>query len=169
MQGQRTVKAKFSTGKGSAQGSVRYAVHRENETGEAQFRMIFDKLENSVDKEEAFKRFEEDKSRYTYTIILNPGEKDARGIDMQQMTREVMSSLQDKGVKNWVAVEHKDHTEYAHVHVIAKTGAKLTPQDFEKMRKDQHASIEKQAEPLRDTWKDAGQFRQAQRDQEQGR
>lgn len=154
MQGEKAAKGKFSTKAGAAKGAIRYAVHRENEEGKQQFRNLFDKREE-VSKEEAYERMDADKQRYTYTLILNPGERDSRGVDMQQVTRDVMGKLEERGLcREWVAVEHRDHTDFAHVHVIAKSDAKLTPQDFQEMRREEFSSYERQAEAFRDAWQD---------------
>lgn len=156
MQSERVVKAHYSTKTGASKSSIRYAVHRENERGEVQSRELFGRDTDRMDKEQAYQQMDEGrgpKDRYTYTLVLNPGEAEAKGIDLKEMTRQVMEKLEEKGLcQNWVAVEHRDQGSYAHVHVIATSSAKLNQADLSQMRQEQHASLERQTELTRDTF-----------------
>jgi len=156
MQDQKVVKARYSTRGGAGQDSIKYAVHRQNEQGEAQYRTIFDREQDQLSKEQAYRRFDSErdqKERYTYTIIINPGEGRSEHLDLKQVARDTLSKLEEKGLcKNWVAVEHRDQGDHAHIHVIATSRAKLDQRDLEAMRKEQYASCERQLEPLRDLW-----------------
>ena len=138
------VKASFRTSaKGGASYSgntISYVTSRENAQGEEQERPAFSSDYDYISASEAVKEVAEMDGKYHYHIILNPGDEQT-DIDLKEWTKETMSDLQDRhlekvdaGKFKWVAVEHNDHSDHDHVHVILVTDTKLNKDDLNAMR-----------------------------------
>jgi hypothetical protein len=72
--------------------------------------------------------------RAVYRFVISP--EDARGLDLRQMARTVMSQLeQDTGhpLPPWIAAEHRN-TAHPHVHVILAARREEEPERFRELR-----------------------------------
>lgn len=154
------VKAGFKMSKhGGAKSSkrlARYAMHRADEKGERQTRQMYDR-DGTVTRQEAYERVDEavrQGYKYHYRLIVSMGE--GHGGDMQSVTRDTMGMLSDRlgGRLDWVAVDHDDHSQHHHSHVIATTDRKLDNADFAVMRAEVGQSWERHNEPWREQFED---------------
>jgi len=146
----------FRGGGGSAnklRGSVRYAATRPGEEG--QERTAFSRDDDALDRAEAFGTLEEAEGSYYYRVVLNSGEGQEVEADLKAWTRDTMGSLAERhGAVAWVGFEHRDHSEHAHVHVIAVTERKLDREDLERLREAATESWERQEAWAREAYRD---------------
>jgi len=57
---------------------------------------------------------------YFYRLTLAPGEGRHVQADLHDWTRHVMDRLEERvPAADWIAWEHRDHSNHDHVHVIA--------------------------------------------------
>lgn len=119
---------------------ISYITSRENTQGEAQERPAFSSEYDYISASEAIKEVAEMEGKYHYHVILNPGDEQT-DVDLAEWTKETMSNLQDRhdekvagGNFKWIAVEHSDHSDHDHVHVIIVTDTKLDKDDLSAMR-----------------------------------
>ena len=141
----RYTKASSGGGKGAKAG-VRYATHRVDSEGERQTRGLYDQ-DGEVTKREAYERIdhaEQAGGKYHYRLILNQGQGHGEA-DMQAMTRDTMRVLSDRheGRVEWVAVDHTDHSQHDHTHVVAVTEKTLSKADLAAMRAEMDRSHER--------------------------
>jgi len=154
------VKASFKMSKhGGAKSSkqlARYAMHRADEKGERQTREMYD-CDGKVTRQEAYERMDEAEKqghKFHYRLIVSVGE--GHGGDMQSVTRDTMKMLSDRlgGRLGWVAVDHDDHSQHHHSHVMATTYRKLDTADLAAMRAEVGQSWERHNEPWREQVED---------------
>lgn len=173
------VKANYTQGAGAGaalRGSVRYAATRPGEReGE---RDAFSRDADALDRAEATAVFEDAEGRYVYRLVLNSGEGREVEADLKAWTRDTMGALAERhGAVAWVAYEHRDHSEHAHVHVLAATERKLDKADLERLREAASESWERQERWAQEAYRDPHdrtapgreQPREPERDDDRGR
>lgn len=146
----------FRGGAGSAaklNGSVRYAATRSGDEG--QERTAFSRDEDTLGRAEATETLEEAEGSYYYRVVLNSGEGQEVEADLKEWTRDTMGALAERhGAVAWVAYEHRDHSEHAHVHVVAATDKKLDKEDLQNLREAATESWARQEAWARETYRD---------------
>ena len=154
------VKAKFlpirRSGGIYATNSLRYALERDSEVDNAQERIAFDGDRDSISALEALEEIEEPEGKYYYHLILNAG--DGRSdVDLQDWTKETMANLensldeQGKGDNlKWMAVEHNDHADHDHVHVVLILEHKLDRDDLNDLREFTTESFDSRKDLIRE-------------------
>jgi len=155
-------------GASSAKEGLRYGMHRADAGGDQQYREVYDR-NGTLSKQEAYDRIdqaEQGGGRYYYRLTLNQGQGHGQ-VDMQAWTRDVMGELEQRHGRpvEWLAVEHKDHSQHDHVHVIAVTSKTLSKADLAALRTEADQSWERHAEQVRD-WHGAEQVQGQNRGQE---
>jgi hypothetical protein len=130
----KVVKVSYARSASAAKGSARYYSHRPSASGEREWRDGFSRDEDWVDRRAVYERvdgWEADGCRYYYRVVLAPGEGREPGVPLHEWTREVMDRFQERGLsRDWVAWEHRDHSQHAHVHVLAAADRKWTREDL---------------------------------------
>lgn len=144
---------KASYAKRGSSGAVRYALHREAEVGEGE-RSGFTADREGLDTRQSvaeLKAHEEGKN-YTYHMILNPGDGQDTRTNLQQWTRDTMRELENKHGREipYVAVVHDDHSNHAHVHVVAQTERTLNRGELNQMRLEASRLYDRQRDLRRD-------------------
>ncbi len=154
------VKAKFlpirRSGGIYATNSLRYALERDSEVDNAQERIAFDGDRDSISALEALEEIEGAEGKYYYHLILNAG--DGRSdVDLQDWTKETMANLensldeQGKGDNlKWMAVEHNDHADHDHVHVVLILEHKLDRDDLNDLREFTTESFDSRKDLIRE-------------------
>jgi hypothetical protein len=72
---------------------------------------------------------------YYYRLLLSPGANQDTNVDLQTWTRDSLLALEkEHGEFSYVAIEHRDQTDYAHVHVVMVLDKKLSKEDLENLR-----------------------------------
>lgn len=134
-------------------GSVRYAATRPG--SDAQERPAFSRDENTLNRAEAIKVLGETESGYCYRMVLNSGEGQDAQVDLKAWTRDTVGALsEDHGAVTWIAYEHRDHSDHAHVHVVAVTERTLDKEDLQKLRDAASESWARQETWAREAYRD---------------
>lgn len=149
------VKASYSRSSGggakSSKQATRYAAHREGEDAKQGGREIYDKENDSISRQEAYRKVEQadqqSKDAYHYRLTLSHA-KTGEGVDHKATTRETMGRLEERhaqqgGKVSWHAVNHTDHSNHEHTHVIAVTEKRISASDLAEMRREMDRSYER--------------------------
>lgn len=142
------VKAKYLSEKRSggtyANNALRYALERDADQKqshqEGQERIAFDGSRDAISASDALAEIENSKGNYYYHIILNAGDGHSE-VDLQEWTRDTMTNLENtldvEGKADnfkWVAVEHDDHANHDHIHVVMVSDIKLDKDALNELR-----------------------------------
>ncbi len=104
-----------------------------------------------MDKDEVYDRIESTDGTYFYRLTLAPGEGRRVDADMHDWTRRVMDHLEERtGECDWVASEHRDHSNSDHVHVIAVLDRRLDRDDLHALREHADSTWQRERELCRD-------------------
>lgn len=147
------VKASYTRSAAEAKGSVRYMQHRQNDLGERETRLLFDRS-GEVNRQQAYERLdqagEQPGKTYYYRLVLNPGEghADLDEEGRQAWTAAVMGRIEEQGLKvrDWVAVSHTDQGEHDHVHVVAALSRTLQKDELAELRTSSREAYTQQKE-----------------------
>lgn len=148
------VKASYGRSSGggakSSKQATRYAANRKGEETHKGSREIYDK-EGVISNEQAYKNIEkvdqQTKDAYHYRLTLSHAST-GEGVDHNATTRETMQRLEDRharlgGAVTWHAVNHTDHSNHEHTHVIAVTEKRISASDLAEMRAEMDRSYER--------------------------
>ena len=135
------VKASYTRNASEAKASVRYMQHRQNDLGERETRLLFDR-QGEVSRQQAYERLDQAEEQpgktYYYRLVLNPGEghADLDEEGRQAWTAQVMQRIEEQGLKvrDWVAVSHTDQGEHDHIHVVAALSRTLQKDELAELR-----------------------------------
>jgi len=153
------------------EGLLRYAQHRdrtqpqgrlfdrEGDVGTKERRQLGRYILGSVKDLPEAKDPARDRRRACYRFVISP--QDARGIDLRQLTREVLGQLErDSGAElpPWIAAEHRN-TDHPHVHVVMAARRQLengryqslliTRQRLQRIKEATGLEMHRQREPER--------------------
>lgn len=104
-------------------GHIKYIENRKNELGEPEHRPIFDRDREQVQRQEFMDKLNDQPEKgvqgHKVVISMKREDMESQGVDMKELTREVMASWEQKTGRQyeWVAVEH-DKNSNPHVHVV---------------------------------------------------
>ncbi len=125
--------------------SARYYSTRPNDLGERQHREGFTNERDAVSMEEIDANLEAglegDEARFAYRMVLSPGSV-LNDDELREWTRATLHSLDDDGLRGWVAFAHTDQTDHPHVHVIAFTDEYLDQDTWREVREAGDAALE---------------------------
>ena len=118
----------------ASRAAVRYAAHRADHAGDRQNREVFGP-DGVVDEADAQERLKAAPGGYHYRLVLNQG-AGHHDVDQQAWTRDVMESVENRAGTpvTWIAVEHRDHSDHDHVHVVAVLDRPLSRTDLDTLR-----------------------------------
>jgi hypothetical protein len=133
------VKTNYATawqgGRTRASAAINYYAHRDNVDGQRVNRMGFSRDLEGLDTQAMKDVIEKTDGNYYYRMVLSPGAAHDTELDLKDWTRDLMLELEDKhGNFPYVAIEHRDQTDYAHVHVVMVLQQKLTQQELDHLR-----------------------------------
>lgn len=141
------LRARFTAdagGPAASRAALRYAVTRPNREGQRVERAVFGADELDV----AAVRAQLDAARgaHHYRVVLNPG-AGQHPVDQRDWTRDVMAAIAERQESEvaWLAVEHRDHAQHDHVHVVAATPGRLSRADLHTLREMADQSWERHA------------------------
>lgn len=124
-----------SGGRKAAVGSINYYAHCRDQEGEKVSRSGFSRDDSGLDTRAMRREIAQAEGTYLYRMVLAPGVPSYTYVDLKSWTRDVLLELEfDRGEFVYVGVEHRDQTEYAHVHVVMVLETKLTREDFGRLR-----------------------------------
>jgi len=138
-------------GLGRTKAGARYVIHRPSDEARREYRSGFDQDEDRIEKPEVYDRLEGAEGGYFYHFTLAP--VDGRHVegDMHDWTRQVMDHVEERaGHVDWVAWEHRDHSNHDHVHVIAVLDQRLDRDDLRDIREHADEAWHRERELCRD-------------------
>jgi hypothetical protein len=147
------VKARYSHGPGSAKrakAAIRYVTHRPaRDTDGRVTRALFGALDDDVPKATAYALIDAATDRYVYRLIISPGGETAA--DLRELTRDTMDDLANRLQCDfpWLAVEHRDHSNNDHVHVVAVFDRRLHVDNLRLLRDAAACAHERQLDAFR--------------------
>lgn len=119
----------------AAVGSVSYYAHRRDREGQVVERFGFSRELEGLNTQQMSELIQQGDGQYFYRMVLSPGAEKDSDVDLREWTRDVLLELEGKyGDFPYVAIEHRDQTDYAHVHVVAVLDKKLDRDDLENLR-----------------------------------
>lgn len=122
-------------GQTSALGSINYYAHRKDIDGQQTIRTGFSRDHDELDTQTMKDLIEKSSGAYYYRMVLSPGAEHDTSLDLKDWTRDLMLELEGKhGEFPYVAIEHRDQTDHAHVHVVMVLDQKLTRADLDQLR-----------------------------------
>lgn len=122
-------------GQKSAVGSVNYYAHRRDMDGQVASRTGFSRDSDNLDTQAMRDLIQQSDGTYYYRMVLSPGAEHDTDVNLKNWTRDVLLELEGKhGEFPYVAIEHRDQTDYAHVHVVMVLDRKLDRADLDKLR-----------------------------------
>jgi hypothetical protein len=122
-------------GQKSAMGSVNYYAHRKDIDGQHVSRMGFSRDEDILDPQQMRDVIQQSDGSYYYRMVLSPGAEHDTAVSLKDWTRDVMLELEARhGEFPYVAIEHRDQTDYAHVHVVMVLEQKLSRTELDQLR-----------------------------------
>jgi hypothetical protein len=138
-------------GLGRAKAGARYVIHRPSDQASREYRSGFDATYDRMEKDEVYDRLEAAEGTYFYRLTLAPGEGRGTAADMHDWTRRIMDRLEERaGECDWVAWEHRDHSNHDHVHVIAVLDQRLDRDDLRDLREHADETWQRERERCRD-------------------
>jgi hypothetical protein len=117
------VKASFTRSSESIKKILHYIVHRPGREGEELNRELFGHTEESIRKEDAYRRFDAGGGMTFFHLKINfhPKREDTRkDLNLRDITRRSIVALEkrlDRQIR-FLTVEHNDHTPLRHIHAI---------------------------------------------------
>lgn len=138
-----------SGGVSSSKQATRYAANRRGTERDQGSREIYDQ-NGRISKEQAYaniERADQGGDRYHYRLTLSHA-RSGEGVDHHATTRDVMRGLEERhaaqgGQITWHAVNHTDHSNHEHTHVIAVTERRINTTDLSEMRRELDRSYER--------------------------
>jgi hypothetical protein len=122
-------------GQKSALGSINYYAHRRDVDGQFVSRMGFSREQDELDTQAMRDLIQQRDGAYYYRVVLSPGTQHDTEVDLKDWTRDVLLELEGKhGEFPYVAIEHRDQTDYAHVHVVMVLDQKLNRAELDGLR-----------------------------------
>ncbi len=122
-------------GQKSALGSINYYAHRRDMDGQATSRMGFSRDVDDLDTQAMRDLIQQSDGTYYYRVVLSPGAEHDTDVNLKDWTRDVLLELEGKhGEFPYVAIEHRDQTDHAHVHVVMVLDQKLDRADLDRLR-----------------------------------
>jgi hypothetical protein len=119
----------------AAVGSIYYYAHRRDREGQVVERSGFSREQDSLNTQQMSELIQQGEGQYFYRMVLSPGAERDSDVNMQEWTRDVLLKLEGKhGNFPYVAIEHRDQTDFAHVHVVMVLDKKLDRDDLENLR-----------------------------------
>jgi hypothetical protein len=118
------VKANYTRSKAKIKATLRYITHRPTLTGERTTRALFGEA-GLIEKIQAYQMIDSVPAGTVFfriTISPDPKREDRqRDLDLRTITRQTMLRLGElrQSQIQFIAVEHNDHTDIRHIHVIA--------------------------------------------------
>ncbi len=138
-------------GLGRAKVGARYVIHRPSDALPREYRAGCDADYDRMEKDEVYDRLEAADGIYFYRLTLAPGEGRHTEADLHDWTRRVMDRLEERaGDCDWVAWEHRDHSNHDHVHVIAVLERRLDRDDLRDLREHADDVWQRERERYRD-------------------
>jgi len=117
-----------------------YIIHRPGREGEKLTRELFEDLEESIRKEDAYRRLVAGQGMTFFHLKINfhPEREDTRkDLNLRDITRQSIMALEERLQRpiRFLAVEHNDHTPLRHVHAIIlvklRRGERIGVEDWE--------------------------------------
>jgi hypothetical protein len=133
------VKATYTRNKRAAKASVRYITHRPGEQGKRTTREIYG-IDGRLNKKDAYRMIDTaNKGSVFFRLVISPDpneEDKLRDLHLTQLAEATMLAMEKMLRKEvpFIAVDHTDHTDKRHIHVIACVTGKLTPRHFQALR-----------------------------------
>ena len=133
------VKIKYTKSRGAAKASVRYITHRPGKDGAKASRPIYG-IDGEVTKTDAYLMIDQSgRGASFFRIVISPDpdkEDTSKDLYLAQITEQTILTLEDRLDAHvpFIAVEHNDHTDHRHVHVLACVTGRLDPKDFQALR-----------------------------------
>jgi hypothetical protein len=122
-------------GQKSALGSINYYAHRRDADGQQVNRTGFSRERDDLDAQAMKDLIGQSDGAYYYRVVLSPGAEHDTDVNLKDWTRDVLLELEGKhGEFPYVAIEHRDQTEYAHVHVVMVLDQKLNRAELDRLR-----------------------------------
>jgi hypothetical protein len=119
----------------AAVGSIYYYAHRRDREGQIVERSGFNRNQDGLNTQEMQNLIQQGEGQYFYRMVLSPSAEKDSDVDLQDWTRDVLLELEGKyGNFPYVAIEHRDQTDYAHVHIVMVLDKKLDKDDLENLR-----------------------------------
>lgn len=119
----------------AAVGSIYYYSHRRDREGQVVERLGFSREREGLNTQQMSELIQQGDGQYFYRMVLSPGAEKDSDVNLQEWTRDTLLELEEKyGEFPYVAIEHRDQTDYAHVHVVAVLDKKLDKDDLENLR-----------------------------------
>jgi hypothetical protein len=116
-------------------GSISYYAHRRDRDGQQVSREGFSRDATGLDTVAMRDVIRQAEGDYYYRLLLSPGANQDTNVDLQTWTRDSLLALEkEHGEFSYVAIEHRDQTDYAHVHVVMVLDKKLSKEDLENLR-----------------------------------
>lgn len=124
-----------SGGLQAALGSIIYYSNRRDRDGERVSRSGFSRDEDGLDVAAMSALIQGGEGQLYYRMVLSPGAERDTDVSLKDWTRDMMLELEQKYSDfPYVAIEHRDQTDYAHVHVVMVLDKKLDREDLDKLR-----------------------------------
>lgn len=115
--------------------AIAYYARRRDREGQLAERQGFSRDHSDLDVQAMRAEIDRAEGAYLYRMVLAPGAPSETHVDLRDWTRDTLLELErDRGEFPYVAVEHRDQTEHAHVHVVMVLDEKLTREDFARLR-----------------------------------
>jgi hypothetical protein len=119
----------------AAVGSIYYYAHRRDREGQVVERSGFSREQDGLNTQEMQNLIQQGDGQYFYRMVLSPGAEKDSDVDLQDWTRDTLLELEEKyGDFPYIAIEHRDQTDFAHVHVVMVVDKKLDRDDLENLR-----------------------------------
>jgi hypothetical protein len=116
-------------------GSISYYTHRRDRDGHRVEREGFSRDGDDLDTAAMRDVIHQAEGDYYYRLVLSPGVERDTEVDLQTWTRDSLLALEkEHGEFPYVAIEHRDQTDFAHVHVILVLSKKLDKEDLQSLR-----------------------------------
>lgn len=115
--------------------AINYYVHRDNADGQRVSRTGFSRDHDDLDVQTMRDLIGGSDGRYYYRMILSPGAPHDTDVNLKDWTRDLMLELEGKhGDFPYVAIEHRDQTDHAHVHLVIVLDQKLSRAELDQLR-----------------------------------
>jgi hypothetical protein len=133
------VKINYTKSRGAAKATIRYLTHRPGRDGQKTVRAIYG-IDGPLYKSDAYHMIDQARREVVFfRIVISPDPKSEdtnKDLYLSHLIEQTMLTLEERLKKHvpFIAVEHNDHTDNRHVHVLACVAGKLFPQDFTALR-----------------------------------
>jgi hypothetical protein len=122
-------------GRQKALTAINYYVHRHNADGQYVNRTGFSRDHDDLDLQTMKDLIGGSNGGYYYRMILSPGALQDTDVNLKDWTRDLMLELEGKhGEFPYVAIEHRDQTDHAHVHLVMVLDQKLSRAELDQLR-----------------------------------